>query len=237
MIPLVAGAFALGTPAWRQVALPLPAVAEDSIGVGNLPVSAIPSKVDGRYLAIMITGDGGFVAADRALAKELAAAGVPVAVLNARAYLSKKRTPDEAARDVGRIADAFLARWHRENIVLVGYSRGADIMPFVANRLPEPTRARVDLIALLGPAARAGFEFHWRDMLFDTPRATDLPVLPEIERLRGTRMLCVYGDDEHDPLCKTLDTSLVTVVARDGKHRISGRNAPELARIILTALP
>jgi type IV secretory pathway VirJ component len=209
----------------------------DTLLVRDLPVSIVRSSVAGTRMAVLITGDGGYVSADRALAESLAESGVPVVVLNARAYLSKKRSPEESANDVSRLVRSYLAPLHRDRIVLVGYSRGADIMPFIANRMPDDLKSRIELIALLGPAPRAGFEFHWRDLLFDTPRATDLPVLPELERLRGTPMLCIYGDDERDPMCKALDPTLMQVVARDGRHRISHKDAEDLARTILAALP
>lgn len=198
-----------------------------------LPITLVPSAEEGSELALLITGDGGYVAADRRLAEELSKSGVSVVALNARAYLSKKRTPDQVASDASNLLSRWLAAWKRSRVLLIGYSRGADIMPFIADRLPEEMRARLELIALLSPARRASFQFHWRDLLFDTVRATDLPVLPELERLRGEQMLCVYGDKEKDPLCPSLDSGLARVVERAGGHRIGAGEAPSLAQLIL----
>ncbi len=201
-----------------------------------LPITLIPSTQQGSELALLITGDGGYVTADRRLAEELSKSGVSVVALNVRTYLSKKRTPDQVANDAERILSRWLAAWKRTRVVLIGYSRGADIMPFIANRLPEEMRARLDLIAMLSPARRASFHFHWRDLLFDTVRPTDLPVLPELERLRGEQMLCVYGDKEKQPLCPRLDSGLARVVERAGAHRIGAGEAPSLAHLILKQL-
>jgi type IV secretory pathway VirJ component len=110
-------------------------------------------------------------------------------------------------------------------------------MPFVANRLPTDAKERVGLLALLGLSGRASFQFHWMDILRDSRRATDLPVAPELERLRGTRILCVYGDDEKDSACRGIDRTLAIPVERDGAHRIYGSDAPDLARTIVAALP
>ena len=208
----------------------------DAVRALALPLTAVPSTVSGNRLALLITGDGGFVEADRRLAAALAQRGLSVVALDARAYLSHKRTPEEAARDASRIIRAYMGLWQRGRIVLIGYSRGADIMAFIANRMEPDLRSRVDLIAFLGLAPRASFEFHWKDLLFDTSRPTDLPVLPELERLRGQKMLCVYGADERDPLCKALDAALMHVVARDGSHRIGAKDAPDLAQLIVRAL-
>lgn len=199
-----------------------------------LPITLVPSHTQGSDLALLITGDGGYVAADRRLAEELSKLGVSVVALDARAYLSRKHSPDEAAADATKLLRRWLAAWKRERVLLIGYSRGADIMPFIANRLPSALRARVSLIAMLSPASRASFKFHWRDLLFDTVRPTDLPVLPELERLRGEQILCVYGEKEKEPFCPSLDSGLVHVVEREGSHRIAADDAPELARLILT---
>lgn len=199
----------------------------------SLPITVVPAGEPGTELALLITGDGGYVAADRRLAEELSKAGVAVVALNARAYLTRQRTPDQAAADAAELLQQWSGEWKRDRIMLIGYSRGADIMPFIANRLPEDLRAHVELMAILSPASRASFKFHWRDLLFDTARPTDLPVLPEVERLRGMQMLCVYGSKEKQPLCPTLESGLAQVVERDGGHRIGAGEAPALAQLIL----
>ncbi|MEO7964667.1 MAG: AcvB/VirJ family lysyl-phosphatidylglycerol hydrolase [Gemmatimonadaceae bacterium] len=199
-----------------------------------LPVTLVPSHIKGSDLALLITGDGGYVAADRRLAEALTKSGVRVVARDARAYLSRKHSPDEAAADAARLLRRSLAAWKRQRVLLIGYSRGADIMPFIANRLPSALRERVDLIAMLSPASRASFKFHWRVLLFDTVRPTDLPVLPELERLRGEQIRCVYGEKEKEQFCPSLDSGLVHVVEREGSNRIAADDAPELARLILT---
>jgi type IV secretory pathway VirJ component len=210
--------------------------AVDTASLRGLPVTAERPVGDGNDLAFFITGDGGYTSADRAFARALAARGVAVLVLDARAYLRHHRSPERVAADAGRILRTGVARWHRDHIVLVGYSRGADIMPFVANRLPADLQPHVALVALFSVAPRASFEFHWRDLLFDTRRATDLPVLPELEKLRGTPILCAYGADEREPMCPTLDQSLAHVVVREGRHRLDERTARLLADRVLAEL-
>ncbi|MDB4948341.1 MAG: virulence factor family protein [Gemmatimonadetes bacterium] len=152
-----------------------------------------------------------------------------------RAYLSRRRTPDETAADVARIARHYMGAWRRGSLVLVGYSRGADTAPFAANRLPADLRARLSLVALLGPSTYANFEFHWADLVSSTPRPDDLPTAPELVRLRGTRVLCVYGTGEKDSLCRAADPAAVTLVSREGEHHFDG-NFRSLGDLILGAL-
>ena len=44
----------------------------------------------------------------------------------------------------------YLSRFGKKNVLLIGYSQGADVLPFAVNRLPDATRARVALTAILG---------------------------------------------------------------------------------------
>ena len=113
--------------------------------------------------ALLLTGDGGWAGLDQELAARLAAAGVPTVGLNSLKYFWKARTPEEATRDVTRILRHYLAAWHKERVLLIGYSFGADVLPFVVNRLPAELRARVVSVSLLGIDASASFEVHLSD--------------------------------------------------------------------------
>jgi type IV secretory pathway VirJ component len=50
-------------------------------------------------------------------------------------------------------------------------------------------------------------------------RKTDLRVAPEIEKLKGKKIFCVYGVEEEDTLCGMLPSGLVRpAVMKDGHH-------------------
>ena len=110
------------------------------------------------------------------------------------------------------------------------------MVPFVATRLPTDVRSRVALLAMLGMETTANFQFHWIDVVATVHREDDLPVLPELERLRGTRMLCVYGAKEADSACRQADPTLLTRVARPGDHHFDG-DYGALAQAIAGAVP
>jgi type IV secretory pathway VirJ component len=188
-------------------------------------------------LAVMLTGDGGWAANDKRIADEHAERGVAVVGFDSRSYLMKARTPGEAAADVARGIRHYSAQLGGQRVALVGYSRGADIAPFIANRLPVTLRERLALIALLGPAERANFQFHWADLLSETSKPSDPPILPELERLRGTPVLCVYGTDEKESLCRLADTSAVRVDKRPGRHHFDGGYDAIAAEILRLLAP
>jgi type IV secretory pathway VirJ component len=112
---------------------------------------------------------------------------------------------------------------------------GADVLPFMANRLPDRQRSKIVQIVLLGPSASVDFQFHLLDWLGNHTTSTSLPVLPEVEKLAGVKMFCFYGSEEKETLCKSLSPDRATVVERSGGHRI-GREVELIAETILKGI-
>jgi type IV secretory pathway VirJ component len=186
-------------------------------------------------LAVMLSGDGGWASIDRDIGGALAARGVDVVGLNSLRYFWTRRTPDSATADLDRVLRHYLAAWGAERVLLLGYSRGADILPFLAARLAPDLRARVAVIALLGPARSVDFEFHLSDWVAAADRATELPIRPEVEKLRGMHLLCVYGADETDSLCPEIGPPLATVLEQPGGHHFGGDYDAIVTRILAAA--
>ena len=205
--------------------------------VDGLPIIEIP-PASGRAntLVIVLSGDGGWADIDKSMARVFSANAMAVVGMNARAYLSPAKTPAQSATDVGRIARHYAAKWHTRRLVLVGYSRGAMMAPFVVNRLDADVRAQLVLTAMLGLPMTANFQFHLIDLVRDVKRDDDIAVMPELERMRGLRMLCAYGTQEKERACFAADDALLTKVAITGGHHFDG-DYEALARIIIRAIP
>ena len=200
------------------------------------PVVEVPAD-SGHTLALLLTGDGGWARGDRALAQVLVRGGVSVLALDSRAYLrAAHRTPEIAARDAAEILEAYGETWHRDRLVLVGYSRGADLAPFIVSRWPAALRDRLALLALVGFADHANFEFHWQDLLHDGRRASDLPTRPELDKLRGTHVLCVYGAEEGDSVCPSLEPRVARVGRIPGGHVLDASTGAAAGQLVLDAL-
>ena len=195
-----------------------------SAGVGDLSLTYVaPVGSNAGVVALLLTGDGGWADLVKSLADGLAAHGVGVVGFNSRAWLSRPRTPEETADAAIRALASIDGRWPpAEKLLIVGYSRGADMAPFVANRLSADLRSRLVGVAMLGLAPAASFEFHWSDLVKDTPRSTDIPTAPELERLAGVPMVCVYGADEKSSGCEGAREGLVRKEMRDGGHHFDG---------------
>jgi type IV secretory pathway VirJ component len=204
--------------------------------VRDLPLEERTTRAStSGVFAILLTGDGGFAALDKGVSAELVAHGIPVVVLDIRSYLSRRRTPDSSGSDMIRIMRHYLSAWSMQRVAIVGYSRGADVAPFMISRLPPDLRARVTLVAMLGLAPRVNFQFHFKDIFIQSRRPSDVPTLPELEKLRGMNLLCVYGADEKDSGCRDAPPGLTKEVVRNGGHHFDD-DYKALGNIVVDAL-
>jgi type IV secretory pathway VirJ component len=202
----------------------------------DLPlVEAKPRGQGPDALAFYITGDGGYGVTDRGIAEGLAGHGLPVVALNSLKYFWTKRTPDETAKDLERVLRNYLAATKKNELVLIGYSLGADVLPFVINRLPDDLRYKVRLVVLLGPSLTVNFEFHLSDWLASKARPDDRAVLPEIAKLKNVVLFCFYGEKDKSEICHRIKMPNIRIFAIPGGHRF-GRAFDPVVRAVLEEL-
>ena len=212
--------------------------AADSADTRGLPLIEVPATPSGGgTIALFLSGDGGWAGIDKQMARTFADGGVAVVGVNLKSYLGTRRTPEAVAADMSRVLRRYLTLWGGKRLIVVGYSRGADIAPFIVNRLPEDLKSRVDLVAMLGLGEHAGFYVNLFSLLHTATKSSDPPVRPELELLRqaGIRMLCIYGTQEKESLCRDAQEGLMTRVAKNGAHHFDGDH-PALATQILAQL-
>lgn len=191
--------------------------------VHDLPIIELRADRPSTTLAIVLSGDGGWADIDRQIGQTLAERGVDVIGFDDRAYLrTGRRDPNSVGADVQRVAQHYLSLWNDQRLVIVGYSRGADFAPFVATRLSPDLRRKLALVAMLGLEDHAGFKYRFSDLWAKHSNPSDPPILPELQKLRGTNMLCVYGTKEEESLCRGIDPTLVYPVPRIGGHHFDG---------------
>jgi len=198
----------------------------------GLPLVLVPASGPRRdVLALHISGDGGWGVTDRGLSKALARDGIPVVGVNSLRYFWKARTPDGAASDAERILRYYLAAGGKTRAVLVGYSFGAAVLPFLVSRFPADLSARVALVCLLGLGERADFKFHPGGWL-GRSASDSLPVRPELAKLGDVKILCVYGRKDKHAICADLPPGSVTAIEQEGGHLIWGHFEDIAAEII-----
>lgn len=199
----------------------------------DLPLVEVPASGSGTdTMAVIISGDGGWAGIDREIADVLADQGVAVVGLNSLKYFWTSRTPADSAHALERIVRHYLTAWRKKRVLLIGYSLGADVLPFMFNGLSPEIANRVPLAAMISPGYKAVFEFHLTDWLGKASSGQTYPVLPEAKKIKGTKLLCFYGEAEEDSLCRALDNNIAKIIAIKGGHHLGG-NYEYIARVIL----
>ena len=206
-----------------------------AVATAKLPLIEVSAtKGASDTLVVFVSGDGGWAKIDKSISKILAENGMPVVGLNALQYFWTKRTPDAAARDLQSIVEKYLTTWKKERVLFVGYSRGADVLPFMINRLPAELRSKTRLIALLGPSPKVEFEFHVGDWMRSSSK-NGFAVKPEVDKLSSHNIVCLFGEDDKDSLCPVIFGPRISTVMLKGAHHFDG-GYDKLAHIILAHL-
>jgi type IV secretory pathway VirJ component len=203
--------------------------------LGDLPVIEVPAQTGvppGDSFALILSGDGGWAGLDKDVAQALAAHGIPVAGLDSLRYFWGPRTPAGLASDLDRMVRYYLAHFAKKRALLIGYSQGADVLPFALDRMPESTLSTIGLAVLMGMSEHALFEFHVTSWISNDTSGP--ATMPEVNRISGIPILCIYGEGDDDSLCPKLDSRKVKVVKLPGGHHFDGDYA-RLAQEILAA--
>jgi len=205
---------------------------ESEEDVSDLPLVELPAAHPTDMLAVVISGDGGWRDLDKTIAEALQKQGISVIGWDALRYFWSEKTPAETSHDLARVLKTYGSRWHAQHIALVGYSFGADVMPFAYNRLPDALRAKVTYMSLLGFAPDADFQIRVTGWLGMPASEKALQVRPELAKVPPSIVQCVYGADEKDTLCPALVNTGIDVVKTNGSHHFDGDYGALAGKII-----
>jgi type IV secretory pathway VirJ component len=243
ILPHVGQDYAVGTwmpqlnAAYSKIAATRPETRPSGLppALADLPLVIVPSAGNsGDWFGVFLTGDGGWVALDKGVSAELARHNIPVVGWDSLKYFWSRRTPDEASHDLDRVVRYYSQAWGRPHVLLMGFSQGADTMPFMINRLPPATHDLVGFTTLLGISDNALWEFHVATWLGHP--AKGIPTGPELARWSGAPYLCLYGESDPDAACAQLTGQDGTVVKMPGGHHFGG-GYTQIAGEILGRMP
>jgi type IV secretory pathway VirJ component len=216
------------------VAAALEVGSHGSHGLEELPLSLIRPKGETRALAVIISGDGGWRDIDKSIGEWLAYRGVAVVGIDSLRYFWSERAPEQIARDL----DAIFAHYGREfatrRYALIGYSFGADVIPFTWSDLSSMTKARVALVSLLGLGTDAEFEITVEGVLSGAS-PNSKPVATVLGDLPLARTQCFFGADEaadKETSCTAPEMRGAELIERPGGHHFDGDYDALAARIL-----
>lgn len=198
-------------------------LAHPSGDLSDLPltITAATGNNFSDIMGVFISGDGGWKDFDQKICNGLASNGIPVAGLNALKYFWKARTPEGASWDLSRILQAYEQTWGKKEVVLIGYSWGAEVLPFLFNRLSDEQKKRVKGIVLLSPADKTVFEYRVVFLLHQNGGNASL-VAPELKKMYNYRTLFIFGSDENTSWVKPLLKDNFQIKTLKGGHHYNG---------------
>jgi type IV secretory pathway VirJ component len=222
--------------AYRQIdATPGPSQAAETVAL-NVPLIESRGSPTQGTLVVLLSGDGGWSSLTQKVTAELNRRGFPVLGWNTLKYFWNGKTPEQASADLGRVIDHYAKAWRIRDIVIGGYSMGADVLPGMVNRLGDNVRRDIRSVVLLAPGRTTDFTFHLTAWLQHTA-ADQPPILPDAQRLADQLALtCVYGREESDTsLCTQLEATKAIVRVLPGAHHFDGDYAG-LADLIVSSM-
>lgn len=148
-----------------------------------------------KPMIFYISGDAGFNTFSKDLGKNLQLQGYDVYALNTKQYFWNGKTPEIAAQDVSRFLNAKDENRRNKNIILLGFSYGADVLPFIYNRLDENIKQKISKTIIIGPSKFNDFKIHLTDYL-GAESNSGYPVIPEINNTKNIPMLLILSDFE-----------------------------------------
>ncbi len=201
--------------------------------LGFLPLTLIPAaRKSDKPLVFFISGDGGWTSFDQSLAESLAKDGLPVVGLDAQKYFWKEKSPEQTAADISRSVDYYMQGWDRSEFVIVGFSFGASVVPFVVNRFATETRKHLKGIILLSPDEYADFEIHIADMLSLGRANGPYHVLAELNKIKELKPVCIFGSQEESELFVKLKSQNIKALAIPGGHHYNNNFSALSAAVV-----
>ncbi len=207
-----------------------PVLFSSKIIAQNFPVKEWPAATHDKPAIFYISGDGGLNKFSTALCESFNKKGYDVYALNARSYFDDKKTPEQTTSDIRNYLNKKVAGRKNQQVVLIGYSFGADVLPFILNRLPK-NGLDVPVSFFMAPSGSTDFEIHWSD-IFGGNIKRNMDVVAEINKLTNDNIVIINGSDENEIALNKISLKKYTHEVLPGGHHFDG-DTEQIANVIL----
>lgn len=182
----------------------------------SLPVLEFPVESSQNYFVLLLSGDGGWKTIDQSITKNLNAKRVSVVALNVMKYLWNEKKPLQIAKDLELLIDSYLKKWNKQNVVIIGYSMGAEVLPFALNVTNIYYINKIKDLILVAPSQRALFKIKVKNYLVDENVGQE--ILPEIKKLKVSSKYCICDDNKYSLCLFDLNDVIEFTVLKGGHH-------------------
>jgi len=182
----------------------------------DLPLQYTDNNDTTKPLIVYISGDGGMNSFTNSLTKSLNKKGYAILALDAKDYFWHKKEPQQFASAMVQAISTYLKNKKRNSFIVIGYSFGADVTPFLATRLFPSLYAKCKHVVMLSPSANTDFEIKFLDMLgFGGSKGKN--VVNELNKVTVPVVL-FFGSDEKDFPVNEVTIKKKVVVMEGGHH-------------------
>lgn len=186
----------------------------------NLPVSVFKGSDTSKPVLFYISGDGGWNKFSTAFIQNLSSKGYKIVGLNAREYFWHKKDAVQTAEDMSLVITSHMKTAKNKSFVLIGYSFGADVIPFIVSHSNAEITANLKYLILMSPSSSTDFEVHISELL-GVGNNNGLSVPAEINKIEKP-VLFVFGDKEDDFPMKDIRIKNYKVEKLPGGHHYDG---------------
>jgi type IV secretory pathway VirJ component len=214
-------------PQWKSALIKLTGKSEDeqvkesnTSNIKDFPIVITNARSEDKDapISLIISGDGGWYSFEQQIADHLADQGIPTLGLDSKKYFWNRKTPEETAGDIVKVLNYYSKEWGRDRFVLIGYSLGAEIVPFIVNRLPGDMISKIVSTVLLSPAINTDFEIHISNMMGIGSRQNTYNVMDEIVKMQSVPTLIIFGEGEKSKIPGLLTGTSVKIRLIPGDH-------------------
>jgi len=204
---------------------PADAVAQD------FPVKEWASTSQDKPLVFYLSGDGGLNKFSNSLCDGINKKGYEVMELNSKSYFWDKKTPEQTAIDINNYLVKKISGRKNQQIVMIGYSFGADVLPFILSRLPKDIHDKILASFLMASSGSTDFEIHWAD-IFGGNAKRDMDVVSEINKLVDDKIVIISSSDDRHLEANKITLRRYTHEILPGGHHFDG-DTDEIIKVIL----
>jgi type IV secretory pathway VirJ component len=185
-------------------------------GQNSLPLQYTGNSDTSKPLVVYLSGDGGMNSFTTSLVQSLNKKGYAILALDSKNYFWKKKDPLEFASAMSQSISKYLKSEKRSSFVVLGYSFGADVSPFLITRLPQNLHPKCKDLVLLSVSAHTDFEVKIMDML-GWGNKKEENVIAELNNV-SLPVTLFFGKDETDFPANKLTIDKQVVVMEGGHH-------------------
>lgn len=186
----------------------------------TIPIKEWAGTNQNKPLIFYLSGDGGLNKFSNQLCESLNAIGYDVTGFNSKSYFWSKKTPEQTTSDITDYLNKKLSGRKNQQIVFIGYSYGADVLPFILNRLQKNIQPKIAVTFLIASSGSTDFEIHIADF-FESKTKRGMDVVTEINRLSNQKLIILNGSDDGSLDLRTITKKYISE-SIPGDHHFDG---------------